>query len=682
MPIHIIIVLAILLIVAVGSIGYAVIVSRNMKSSRPTLAKGSGGRNFYYYFYKAFSETPVIKRYFLKFANRLQSLYPADYIEINKRATIMMIKSILFASGTMAGICFLCRGDLFYMLVGLVAVYVIFTNSLSKSVSDLELKLLKQFADFLTDCRSNYHQSGMVDEAIYATLNDIKYEIGLHINIIYEILAGTDTENEVEKYTDIAPNRFLNMFAAVCATIKEYGDKRLENGESLFLKNLEYIKQEVYVEINKQERNNFLFSGMVFSTVFPLFCMKLISAWATTISDLSTFYSGSAGMTVMAIVFVTSFISYELVSNLRDGVERSEKEHKFLEWVASRPIINSLLTMYVNRHYTASLRQDDSLKMVGDHISPQAYLVQRILSGVVSGIIVAFLVLTTWGTNKIQLISDFSEEFNDSVVPNEEYRDLLRETANEYVNRNDLNYDLLGKELDENSPELNLQNEQIEKLSEQIQIEKKISYESATEVAKVVKQRNTELAKSYFKWYYLLIIIAAYFIGYFAPLGLLKYRTSVARMGMDDEVAQYQSLALILMNVDGMTLDVVLEWMERFAFCFKPTISECILNLESSEQEALEHMKQQETFPPFLRFVDNLMNIDEVGVASAFDEVKTEQENYKEQRALKNEINMKKRSKMANVISYAPMAITVVGYMLLPFLLMAFNLMQQFQNLQ
>ena len=95
---------------------------------------------------------------------------------------------------------------------------------------------------------------------------------------------------------------------------------------------------------------------------------------------------------------------------------------------------------------------------------------------------------------------------------------------------------------------------------------------------------------------------------------------------MEDEVIQFQTIVLILMHVDGIMIDTVLEWMERFAFCFKTSISECIINLEYSTQKALQKMKNVETFPPFKRFVDNLLMVDDEDILTAFAEIETDRE--------------------------------------------------------
>ncbi len=662
------------ILIIVGSLGgfgaliFALFATKSAKNPE-VIAKKRKHNPFAYILYRAFTKTPVINRYFNKFLMRLRSLYPADIMDVSRKATAMMAKSLFFSALVLGSVFLLGKGDIFYMCVGLLTVYVVFTNSISSGVSKLELVILKQFGDFLTTCRANYYQSGMVDEAIYDTLDEIDkigYEIGLHINMIYEILIGTDTETEVENYTDIAPNRFLNMFAAVCATVKEYGDKRLENGESLFLKNLEYIKQEVYVEINKMETNKYLFSGMVFTVVIPTFFIKIIAIWGSMMPELIPFYEGAMGMAMMVIIFVSSFVCYEIVLNLRDGNDGTVKEHPVLENIAKLPVIAPFLSRYVNRNYTRCMRYSDNQKMIGDRISAQAFFAQRVLLGVGAAVVSLFLIIAIHISNKNAILTNLADEFQNTIVSSEEYRENLRAAAKNYINAKQI---------------MGVNANDTEALAYYLQVTEKYDPDTAYEVATVIQKRKADYKNAYFKWYNILIAIGAFFAGFFGPLVFLWWRTKVAKTSMDDEVAQYQSIALILMNVDGMTLDVVLEWIERFSFCFKTTISECIMNLESSEREALLLMKERETHPSFLRFVDDLLNIDEVGVASAFDEVKTEQENYKEQRKLKNEIDMKERSTIARIVSFIPIGATIGLYIMLPFMMLSADMMKSFNTL-
>lgn len=657
------IILALCGLVAVAGIIYIVILRNAQKKNmgKAKIKKTKGGKNYIYWLYRLFTKIPLLRRYFTKFQTRISMLYPADMIDVNKKTTQLMAKSSILALICMVALAWLAKTDIFYILISIFTVYIIFTNSVSRSIEKMEITLLKQFATFITHCRSNYHTVGMVDDAIFMTLDELPYAISLHVTRIYEIVISTNVSAEVEKYTDIAPNRFFEMFAAVCATIQEYGDKTLENGESLFLKNLNYIKEEIYVEVNKREKNNYLFSGLIFTAVLPIFGMKLIAMWAKSIAELSSFYEGPMGTIMMILVFVATFLAYELISNLRDGAEAAQKEHQILERLANMPGIRKILTRVVNINYSKTLRIADDLKMTGDYISPQAYLFERLAIGAILGIAAMVVIIFAHVNTYTEILNNFETTYDDAIVPDDNYRIMMQDLSRDYLKERKHIREFTANEIEEMKQDL-----MKEGLNEQL----------AGQVANEVSHRSTQYAENFFKWWYILIIIGVMVGGYYAPIALLKYQLSIMKLSMEDEVAQYQTLALILMNVDGMTLDVILEWMERFAFCFKQSISECILNLEASSEAALRKMKDMESFPPFLRFVDNLLNIDDVGVANAFDEVKTEQENYKQQRALNNEIMMAKKSNIGKTISKIPMGLCVAGYLIYPFVAYALKMLQ------
>lgn len=619
-------------------------------------------RDYLFYVTRVLRKIPGIRKYYGKFQNRLSMLYPSDEHDLSHMSTVMMLQSILVAVAAIVVITLLSAGDVFFILLGILTVYVIFTNSINSKLNKLEIKILEQFADFITTCRGNYHTVGMVDEAIYMCLEDLPHEVYLHISKIYEIITDVHIEDRVEEYTDIAPNRFLKIFTSVCATIQEYGDKKLENGESLFLKNLEYIKEEVYIELNKIRNNEYRFSSFTAIAVSPVFFLKIIEKWVMSIQDLSSFYKGPAGFASMIIIFVTTFVCYELILTLKEGRNKTETDHKLLEKLAKIPVLNGFLTKIVNHWYSKSLRISNSLRMAGNHISAQAYLLQRILLGTILALF-AF-VMTVAGTfiGRYNLLHDFTTVFTESVVPDEEYRQAMQEAGETYMVRHRGTY---GDS-----------EEDVEALTEEISREGELRYDLAKEVAEAVIQRGYEYKNAFYAWYNIIIILIAFFAGYYIPLAYLKYQMTIMRWSMEDEVSQFRSIALILMNVDGMTLDAILEWMERFAFCFKDSISECIMNLEHSASEAISKMRNSESFPPFLRFCDNLLNIDDVGVAAAFDEVVTEQENYKEQRKLNNEVVVTRRSNLGQIIAFVPTGACLVGYLIWPITLMAYKMYQ------
>lgn len=619
-----------------------------------------------YFLYKLYLKTPLINRYFKKTINKLETIYPADRIAIISKATSNMTRSLGLVFGSMIVITLFSRGDIFFIGVGISLTYVLFAQTLTSSLEKIENKLDEQFSDFLTDVRHYYHDTLDVCDAVYATIENLPYEISLHINKIYAILNSTDAENEVTKYTDIAPNKFLMMFAAICATIKEYGDTKMENGQWLFINNMAYIKEELSIEILKKRKNAFLFSGLKAMTIIPIFLLKPIEWWATSnMPEMASFYSNGSGTIVMAITFAISIFCFQLISNLRDGHVDAMKENTLINKLQNLPIIRGILTAEINRNYSKSLRIGDNLKSVGDNIGPKGFFLKRILYGIALAIAFNVVVFFSQHLATESLLYDFTEEFENSIVPSDEYRQNMRIISQNYVG--------IVRRIDSYEDKRDVY---VEKIVEEENIRKKY----AEEIVDIVFARVTKLKSIYYKWYMAIGTVLAATFGFYIPYFLLWYQMSIMKMSMEDEVVQFQTLALILSNVSGITTNKLLEWMERFSFCFRSSISECIVNLEYSIQDSIKKMKDRESFPPFKRFCDNLLSIDNIGMVSAFDEIASEREYYKKKREQDNTELMTKKSSMGKIIAFIPLIFSVIGYMILPFLQMAMTMMEAMNN--
>ncbi len=618
-------------------------------------------RNYAYYLYKIYTRTPIIKRYFNKVINKLETMYPADRMAIQVKATREMSVAVGAALSMMLIIIIFARKDLFFVGIGIVLTYVLFTQILNGRIEKLEMKLDEQLANFLTDVRHYYHDRNDVCDAVYCTLDEIPFEISLHINKIYQILISTHTEEEVAKYTDIAPNRFLMMFAAICSTIKEYGDKRLEDGQWLFLRNLNHLKDELNIEILKKRSNNYLFAGLKFIAVVPVFLLKPIELWATAnMPDMAEFYTGGLGTIVMTIVFAISVLAYQMICNLKDGRVDEMKENVILNKAVNFPYIRNLLTAEVNRNYTKSLRIGDSLKMVGEDLTPKSFLLKRIVYAVALAIAFNFVAIFAQSQSKSNIMNDFENAYENSIVPNEEYRKNMEE-----ITKN--NIKVIKKTKD---PEAHRE-EEVRRLMK----ENNLNRTHSEEIVDTILKRLDKYNNLYYKWYFLIGTGLFAALGFALPWLLLQYQLSIMKMSMEDEVVQFQTIALILMYVDGATLDLLLDWMEKFAFCFKDSISTCILKLQSSERNALLEMKDREPFAPFKRFVDNLLSIDQVGIISAFDEIESERDYYKKKREQDNEMVTHKKASRGKMLAFVPLIVTVGGYLIYPFLSMAIEMM-------
>ena len=145
---------------------------------------------------------------------------------------------------------------------------------------------------------------------------------------------------------------------------------------------------------------------------------------------------------------------------------------------------------------------------------------------------------------------------------------------------------------------------------------------------------------------------------------------------MTDEISQFHTLALILMYVDGMTLEQVLEWMDRFSYCFRYRIEQCMIDLPKGELKALERM-QEGPNKQFNQFVDNLENIDNVGVQQAFANIEGDRQYYKLLRERENKESIQSKSRMGTFLAFTPLMGTIFFQMIIPMLMMTLQMLSQ-----
>lgn len=616
--------------------------------------KHKGSTKHSFWLYKIYSKTPILNRYYYRLFKRMEIQFPADTMAVRKQTVSVMTKALLISGALMALVVITCKGDVFFIMAGVFMIYVMFTYFINNMADKIEGKLLHQLGDFITDVRHYYASTGDVADAIYDTLDDVPYEIGLHVSRIHAIINSVHMQEEVDKYSDIAPNKYIMTFVAICASIKEYGDKELENGQSLFLTNINYLKDEINVELLKRQRNAFLFSGLVLLTLLPMFFIKPIEMWGiSNIPEMADFYTGSGGTISMAVIFAATLLTYNMIITLKDGKVQELKEYKIINWIIKRvPFVNEVTTMIINHNYSKAKRTEDQLKMVGDNISYKGFLVKRALYALLMIIAVNVIIFIAEDRSKENLLNDFSETMSSSIVPTEEFRTGLQEIARDYTV-------MYKKYYPEEIPRAELE--------EQIRVEREVSRTYIPAIVDEILLRLGEYHNVYYKWWFLFIVIAGALAGWYTPVLLLKYEMSIVMMNMEDEVIQFQTLVLILMHVDGILVDTILEWMERFAFCFKDSIQECIINLEHSTQEALTKMKNRETFPPFRRYVDNLLAVEDEDVESAFREIEVDREYYKEKRKQDNEIVSTSKAEKGKLIAFVPLFATLGLYLILPF---------------
>lgn len=187
--------------------------------------------------------------------------------------------------------------------------------------------------------------------------------------------------------------------------------------------------------------------------------------------------------------------------------------------------------------------------------------------------------------------------------------------------------------------------------------------------------------QEFMKWYEILLSFIFALIGYMAPYALLIFQAKMRQIEMEDEVMQFQTIILMLMRIERVNVEIILEWLERYANIFKGPISKCLNNYEAGAWEALEEMKNEVTYPQLIRIIESLQAaVEKIPIKDAFDELESERDYYKEKRKESNERLIKRKEMMGKVIGFAPMVCLFVGYLIIPLVFIGLTSMSSSMN--
>ena len=175
------------------------------------------------------------------------------------------------------------------------------------------------------------------------------------------------------------------------------------------------------------------------------------------------------------------------------------------------------------------------------------------------------------------------------------------------------------------------------------------------------------LSSQYMKWTEVLLAMLVAWFMYYMPVFVLYFQKRMRAMEMEDEVMQYQTIILMLMHIERISVEYILEWLERFSNIFKEPLSTCLNNYESGALAALEQLKEDVPYKPFVRIVESLESaVENVKITDAFDELETERAFFQEKRKEANERLISRKSRIGKFLGFAPMVTLFVGYLILP----------------
>ena len=613
--------------------------------------------------YLTFVKMPIIK-YFTK-KTRLKYEITNDYTEyeLRRRTGKSMLTAVVFMF-TALFVFLNLVDDLYMSLIVIVGVMIVTEKMIDIGITSVSEKILKQLPEAFTVIRHAFHEHGMIDESFETAVDEMgDKEIVPQLRRIKEAMTSDNPEVELEKYYDTAPNRFLKLFAGVSYLTLDLGDKKVD-GASVYLKNLNNILSDIYLEILKRDKINYMFRSLTIIAVVPLVAIKPLQSWAeSNFPALMNFYDSSIGFFIQSLIIVSIFVCYLLLRIIKEDSEEIKFDRvasvKWQEKAYKLPVVKMFVDAFKPRENTRKYRKTSALiKNTNAYLTIEWLYINKMTAAVVAFILSLVLFLNMQRIDIKSVYTSISDEFlsfGKLTAEQEQAAQALNESDKSYIDK--------------------YKNKKVTKEELALELADPVTGVSDSSSVDRIYDKIQTVKGSYIKFWQVLSAVIIAFIAYLMPTIILIIRNKLREMEKENEIMQFQSIILMLMYIDRIDVQTILEWLERFSYAFKEPIATALNNYEAGAEAALEDLKEAVPYKDFQRIVEELQSaVERIPVRDAFDELETERSFFYERRKEANERLIKKKTTIGKVLGFTPMIILIGGYLVAP--LMIVSIMQ------
>ena len=611
--------------------------------------------------YITYSKTPFLKAYILKLRRRLEILNVDDEYATRRDSAKILSLALLIMIPIVTLSIILAHTNFLTLSIILIFELFMVDNFIDSMVDKMDNSLLKEQLEFFAEIRHAYHEFNMVEEAIYQISQDDEKNISKQGEKIYEVLIANDPETELEKYYDIAPNPYLKEFAGISYLTKEFGDRKVDK-TSLYLKNVSNITEEMQIEILKRDKIDYVFQSLSIISIVPVLGLEPLKNWAIgNFSFTQNFYCGKSGMVVQILIILLTVICYLLLRKIKNNGSTDKTaqntQNPWQEKVYKNPIGKKIVDLFIPKKGTKDyIKVQKLLKDSASKLKMEWLYVNRITIALVTFIVSLFLFVQFHKTAIDWIYTEPTTEYNimTGVTGNELAEAMaLTESDNKFLDMFRGNTKTTVQDI----------YKAMERSEDYEDSEEKEIQKAADRVYEKLQKINKEVLG----WFEVLLSVVFMVLAYMSPIWLMMFQLKMRMMEMEDEVMQFQTIILMLMRIERVNVEIILEWLERYANIFKEPISRCVNNYESGAWESLEVLRNETNYPLFIRIVESLQAaVEKIPIRDAFDELDSDRDYYQAKRRESNDRLIARKALIGKVIGFAPMVVMFVGYLIVP----------------
>lgn len=520
-------------------------------------------RNIVYRYSSRFFLTSELTK---RIESRISILYPSTRYSIINRTAEYLIRIYILALVMIAGLFIFADFSLYYAMISALVTYAVVNSKIYGDLDKLEIKLLMQLEKFVSDVKFRFQYDGMLEEAIQDAINDADYEMSIQGEKILECLKNHYVK-EKEEYSEISPNNFFLTFYSVCLMTLKYGDKKID-GQSMFVKNLGYLKEDINIEQLKRRKINNQFMGLMGLTILPVFAIKPIEKWALyNMPEMREAYYGKEGMISTIIIMIFTIAVYKLITVLKRINHNETYKNKFIEKIAANQAVSRFIMFYIS------------------HGRKRAEKINKLLREVVYSYNLAEFYLIRWLYTVCYAAAGFV---------------------------------LLGS----------------------------------------IGIRGLPL---------LLAAVVCSVAGYYTVYTGIVIKRQILIMEREEEIVRFQTIILMIMHIDRMTIAELLQRMEKFALLFKNQIYELSNTLSYKGIDTFREAKGKTGFTPYEKMLDSFIACDTMPIYKAFEDAESDRRYYVDKHKQDNDEIIQKKSLIARTAAFLPLCLVIIVKLIIPF---------------
>lgn len=642
------------------------IIRKNNKNSLDIGMNSFGKRTFRFIWLKIYSwlsKIYIIKQIVHKIRLRLIMVSDSQEDKIREDSVKIFLAIYLPITGIILFSIFAIK-KWYIVLILIFAFASISAAIIDMFISSISNQLLLEMIDFNEMLRKKYMHYKMIDEAFYTAieeLDDRKYRnIIRHANRIYEILISSNSEHLLNEFYLNAPNKHLKLLAGISHLTKEYGDNYKDNS-SLFANSLNQISGEIRQEVLIKRKLSVALNTLYMIILIPVFSIVPIRMWAgNSFFSMKQFYDSPLGMiSELSVLFIVliCFVLLRGVQNMNEIDNEMYRDKPFYKTLYDkfRRIIDYFIPAKSSKRYKKTqslLRKAMYFGRVEWHYTDKLF--KMLLSVVVSSVFVVVFINNSMHSlmyNPViprgfiggEMSVDMKKEaVLKAAIDREIISEILENKTMKAVERKDFVRRKLVEKYEFDRDFVNIDVDRI--------IYKILEYESLK-----------------FNFKYIIFVYITGFIGYFIPDMFMKIKIAMIKIDIKSEVVKFQMLIGILMYVKNMSVDSILEWLERFSYIYKAPLQKAIMNYDSGARKSLEDLKEISDYDEFKKLVDHLIySIEELSIIDSFAELESEKIFYREKRKEENLSVVEKKINMGKIIGFMPTYALILLYFVVP----------------